>query len=75
MAKFQANYTEESYGLILFDAENIQEARKLYNQLFDNEIFEDDLPGYFRREKSGQVNYDNLIELTPTITILKDNSE
>jgi len=75
MAKFRIYYIEESHGNILFDAENLDEARKLYEQLFDGEIFEEDLPNFERREKSGQVHYTDLRAWNPTITILKDSNE
>jgi hypothetical protein len=75
MPKFRIYYTEESHGNILFDAENMDEARKLYNELFDNEIFEDELPNFERREKSGQVHYTDLRYWNPDMTILKDSSE
>lgn len=74
MPKYRIYYTEESYGNILFDAENLEEARKLYEQVFDGEIEAEWLPNYERREKAGQISFCDLRAWQPTITILEENA-
>ena len=60
MPKYRIYYTEESYGNIIFEADTLEHAKELYNQVFDGETFPEELPNYQRREKSSQINYMDL---------------
>jgi hypothetical protein len=78
MPRYTFRYHEEDYGVIGFDAPNLEEAQKLFESLKSQEIEYDELPNYSRRTKGGDVEYTELVqpeEPLPTIPMLLKTGE
>jgi hypothetical protein len=78
MPRYTFRYHEEDYGVIGFDAENLEEAEKLFESIESNEIEYDELPNYSRRTKGGQYNFTDLAQLEeplPPIPMLLKTGE
>jgi uncharacterized membrane protein len=63
MPQYRFGYWEEQGGFIYFEAKDIDEARRLYEQMENGEILEDDLPDYYKNYKNGQTEYEKLEEV------------
>ena len=78
MPRYTFRYHEEDYGVIGFDAENLEEAEKLFESIECNEIEYDELPNYSRRTKGGQYNFTDLAQVEeplPPIPMLLKTGE
>jgi hypothetical protein len=73
MPRYTYRYHEEDYGVITFDAPNLEKAQELFESIRCNEIEYEELPNYSRRTKGGQYDFIDLQEVKeplPTIPML-----
>lgn len=78
MPRYTFKYHEEDYGTIGFDADNLQEAQKLFESISEGAIDYEDLPNYSRRTRGGEVQFIDLEETQtalPTIPMLLKTGE
>lgn len=62
--QFTFRFTEEVHGVIGFEADNLEEAEKLFAELNEGEIEEEELPNHWRKTKSSECDIYDLAELT-----------
>lgn len=62
MAKYKFSYYEQESGYIYFEAENMEKAQELFDEVETGDIFIEDLPGYFKKVRSGEYELDDLEE-------------
>jgi uncharacterized protein with ACT and thioredoxin-like domain len=62
MSTYRISFWEEQGGFIYFEAENLEQAKELFEQLENGEIFDEDLPNAVRKVKNGQCEYSLLEE-------------
>ena len=61
--RFRFAFDEDQFGYVYFDAESLEEAQDLLEQVQDYEIELTDLPNAYVRHKGGEVRYENLEEV------------
>ena len=62
MAKYKFSYYEQESGYIYFEAENMEKAQELFDEVETGDIFIEDLPGYFKTVRSCEYELDDLEE-------------
>ena len=63
MPRYTYRYHEEDYGVIAFEAPNLEKAQELFESVRCNEIEHADLPNYSRRTKGGEYDFTDLQEV------------
>ena len=61
---FTYKFSEEQYGWVSFEADNFEEAQKLFNKVVDCDMSEEELPNFFRKVKSGECDMSDLEEVS-----------
>jgi hypothetical protein len=67
MARYTFRYHEEEYGVVGFDAPNLEKAQELFELIRQGELEFDELPNYSRSMKGGEFRYEELSELKPAL--------
>ena len=70
MPRYTFRYHEEDYGVIGFDASNLEEAEKLFESIKEGEVDYDELPNYSRRTKGGEYNLTDLTQLEEPLPVI-----
>jgi hypothetical protein len=72
MPRYKFNYYVEDYGTVSFDAENMEQAEQLFNQVVEGEKDYEELPNYSKKWRGGDMRHDELkpVEQLPAIPIL-----
>lgn len=60
--RFRVGFSEEQYGYYYFDAESVEEAQALIEQLEEGEIDAEELPGFYQKTNGGQHELINPLE-------------
>ena len=63
MNTYRISFWEEQGGFTYFDAESLEQAEELFQQVQDGELFDEDLPNAVRKVKNGQCEYQYLEEI------------
>ena len=63
MAKYRISYYEQESGYIYFEAENMEKAQELIDDIETGDYLVEDLPGYVKKSKSGEYELDDLEEV------------
>jgi hypothetical protein len=63
MSTYRIDYYEEESGFIYFEAENLKQAQELFEQVQNGEIFDEDLPNFFKKSRNGQNEFHSLEEV------------
>lgn len=63
MKVYRISFWEEQGGYTYFEAENLEQAQELFQQVQDGELFDEDLPEAVRKVKNGQCEYQYLEEV------------
>jgi hypothetical protein len=58
MAKYRVLFNYEKSGTLVFDAENAEHAKEIYEQLLDGDTYPDDLDSYEDIETSDTTYYE-----------------
>jgi hypothetical protein len=63
MKQYRFRLDEEQYGYVYFEAESMEEAESLLEQVIDGDLMPEDLPNGRVNIKNGQCNYEELEEV------------
>lgn len=63
MKQYRFRLDEEQYGYVYFEAESMEEAESLLEQVIDGDLMPEDLPSGRINIKNGQCNYEELEEV------------
>jgi len=64
MKDYKVYYTEEDSGVFIFQAESLDQANELLNKVKEGDLYLDELPNYYRKNKSFDSNLSDIIEVT-----------
>ena len=60
--RFKIGFSQDEYGWYYFNAENVEEAQALIEQLEEGEIDVEDLPNFYKKVNGGQHEWINPLE-------------
>ena len=66
MAEFRVPFTEDSYGVMYFEADNLEEAKTILTDIQESGFYDyESLPGYFKKDRGNgfEVWIDDIEEL------------
>lgn len=58
MAKFMVGYSEEYYGVIYFEADSLEDAKRLIEDAEDDWDVLESAPGYYQKVRGGGFEFD-----------------
>jgi hypothetical protein len=60
--RFRIGFSQEQYGYYYFNAESVEEAKALIEQLEEGEIEAEELPSFYQKTNGGQHEWINPLE-------------
>ena len=60
--RFKIGFSQDEYGWYYFNAENVEEAKALIEQVEEGEIDVEDLPDFYKKVNGGQHDWINSLE-------------
>ena len=60
MKQYRFSYHEQESGYIYFEAENMEKAQELLDEVETGDLLIEDLPNYFKKVRSGEYELSEL---------------
>jgi hypothetical protein len=64
MKEYKVYYREEDFGVFIFQAESLDQANELLNKVKEGDLYLDELPNYYRKNKSFDSDLSDIVEIT-----------